>query len=163
LQAPVMVVDGGVLPSPAYGLGVGAEVRVSRVLLTLAGVLWLPQSDVVAANTARYQRRSGEVSGCYAWSLGRFEAGPCLAVALEDVTADGSGADVVGQQGHVSWMTLGVGAQAAWSFRRWAALFLRPSLRLTTSRPTFTIEGVGPLHQVPFASAGGEMGCEWIF
>jgi hypothetical protein len=168
LQAPVLLVDAGVLPSLAYGLGIGARVRVGRVVVALTGALWLPQSaGGGGAFAASYQRRSAELSGCYAWSSGRFEVGPCLTMTLEDVTANGSGTDVVGQPGEVSWLTLGVGAQAGWMLTGWAALFLRPSFRLTTSRPTFAIDGVGPLYvgplyQVPLAAAGVEMGCEWI-
>jgi len=84
-------------------------------------------------------------------------------VALEDVTAGSSGLDVVGGPGHVSWLTVGAAARAAWSLRRWATLFLRPGVTLTTSRPTFTIDGVGPLYQVPFVAGGVEVGCEWTF
>jgi hypothetical protein len=168
LQAPVLRVDAGVLPSPAYGLGIGARVRVSRVMVGLAGALWLPQSaSAGGAFAASYQRRSAELSGCYGWSSGRFEVGPCLMMTLEDVTANGSGTDVVGQPGEVGWLTLGAGAQAGWMVTGWAALFLRPSVRLNTSRPTFAIDGVGPLfvgplYRVPLAAAGVEMGCEWI-
>jgi hypothetical protein len=164
LQAPVLLFDAGVLPSLAYGVGVGAELRARRVLVTLGGALWLAQTDGGGAGVAaRYERRSAELSGCYAWPLGRFEIDPCLTMTLEDVTANGSGPDIVGQQGSQSWLTLGVGAQAGWSLTAWAALFLRPSLRLTTSRPVFAIDGVGPLYQVPLASAGFETGCKWIF
>jgi len=173
LQAPVLAFDAGVLPSPAYGVGVGAEVRVEWLLVMLGGALWLPQSDSGESAggggySAKYERRSGELSGCYAWSLGQFEFGPCLTMALEDVTAAGSGSDVAGKQGHVSWLTLGLGAQAGWTLSRWAELFLRPGLRLTTSRPTFAIDGagplyVGPLYRVPAASGGVEMGCGWFF
>lgn len=168
LQAPVLAFDVGVLPSPAYGVGVGAEVHVERVLVVLGGALWLPQSDSGGGYSAKYERRSGALSGCYAWSLGQFEFAPCLTMALEDVTAKGSGSDVAGKQGHVDWLTLGLGAQAGWTLTGRAELFLRPGLRLTTSRPTFAIDGagplyVGPLYRVPLASAGIEMGCEWIF
>ena len=74
-----------------------------------------------------------------------------------------SGPDVVGGPGHVSWLTVGVGAEAGWSPRSWATLFVRPGLALTTSRPTFAIDGVGPLYQVPLVAGGVEVGCEWIF
>jgi hypothetical protein len=163
LQVPLLTVDEGLLPSWSYGVGVGAGVRVYRVRLMLAGILQLPQNDSsVSPYEARFQRRTGELSGCYAWPYGPFEVGPCLKMALEDVRADGSGPEVVSQSGHQTWLTLGVAARAAWAFGGWAALFLRPSLTFTTSRPTFAIDGVGPLYQVPLASAGIEIGWEWI-
>jgi hypothetical protein len=78
------------------------------------------------------------------------------------VSARGAGPDVVGDSGHATWLTVGLGARAGWSLARWAAIFLRPSLTLNTSRPTFAIDGVGPLYQVPVASVAVDLGCEWI-
>jgi hypothetical protein len=137
---------------------------VSRLLVMLSGVLWLSQSDAGATPyAATYQRRTAGLSSCYAWQYGPFEGGPCLTMALEDVTADSSGADVVDRQGHVSWVALGLGARARWSLAAWEALFVRPTVSFTTSRPTFAIDGVGPLYKVPLAAVGVEMGSEWIF
>jgi hypothetical protein len=164
LEAPLLAVDAGVLPSWAYGLGIGVGVRVNQFRVRMAGFLWLSQSGTSAArDEATYHRRTGELSGCYSWSGGAFEVGPCLAVALEDVSAGGTGPDVVSGSGHVSWLTVGVAARAGWSMRRWATLFLAPRVTLTTSRPTFAIDGVGPLYQVPRVAGGAEVGCEWIF
>jgi hypothetical protein len=157
-------VDDGNLPLWAYGLGVAAGVRFSRLEVTLGGVLWLPQSSANAnLYGATYTRRSGEVAGCYALHKGAFEAGPCLTMTVEDMTASGTGPDVVAGPGHTTWLALGVAARAEWSLRGWAALFLRPSLTFATSRPIFAIEGVGPVYQVPLAAVGAQLGCEWIF
>jgi hypothetical protein len=159
-----LAVDAGVLPLWAYGVGVGVGIRVNRLRVRMAGILWLSQSGTNAAPYgASYQRRTAEVSGCHSWPGGPFEVGPCLTLALEDVTADGSGPDVVGGAGHVSWLTMGVAVRAGWSLRRWATLFLRPGVTVTTSRPKFAIDGVGPLYQVPLVAGGVEVGCEWIF
>jgi carbohydrate-selective porin OprB len=84
-------------------------------------------------------------------------------MTLEDVTADSTGTDVVDRQGHVSWLALGLGVRAGVSPSRLVTLFLRPSASFTTSRPTFAIDGFGPLYKVPFAAVGVEMGSEWIF
>jgi hypothetical protein len=162
---PFLAVDAGVLPSLAFGVGAGAGLRVDRFEALLTGVLWLSQSAGAAESSpyaVSYVRRSGELSSCYAWNLGRFELGPCLTLALEDVTGRGSGPEVVGQSGHIDWMTVGLAARARWSPAHWAALFLRPGLTFNTSRPTFTIDSVGPLYHVPLASVGLDAGCEWI-
>jgi hypothetical protein len=162
---PLLAVDAGVLPSLALGVGAGAGVRFDRFEALLTGVLWLSQTSGAADSSpyaASYVRRSGELSGCYAWTLGRFELGPCLTLALEDVTGRGSGPEVVGQSGHIDWMTVGLAARARWSPARWAALFLRPGVTFNTSRPMFTIDSVGPLYQVPLASVGLDVGCQWI-
>ena len=164
VRVPVFVSDEGVLPSAGYGLGLGAGVRVRRLLIMLSGVVWLSQSEAGASlYAATYQRRTGELSGCYSWQYGQFEGGPCLTTTFEDVTADGSGGGVVDRQGHVSWLTLGFGARAGWSLARWATLFLRPIVSFTTSRSTFAIDGVGPLYKVPLAAVGVQVGSEWIF
>jgi hypothetical protein len=158
------VSDAGVLPSQAYGAGAGVGIRVNHLLVVLSGVVWASQDDTRATSTtAAYQRRTGELSGCYCWQYGQFEGGPCLTMTLEDVTADGSGTGVVDRQGHVSWLALGLGAQARWSLAKWAALFLRPTVSFTTSRPTFAIDGYGPLYKVPLAAVSVEVGPEWIF
>jgi hypothetical protein len=164
VRLPVFASDEGVLPSAGYGVGLGAGVRVSQLLIMLSGVVWLSQNEAGASPyAATYQRRSGELSGCYSWRYGQFEGGPCLMTTFEDVTSDGSGGGVVDRQGHVSWLTLGFGVRASWLLARWAALFLRPTVNLTTSRPTFAIDGVGPLYKVPLAAVGLQVGSEWIF
>ncbi len=162
LVAPLLAVDTGVLPSWAYGVGAGVEARVDRLRVRVAGFLWLPQSASETPYEATYHRRSAELSGCYAWPGGSFEVGPCLAVTFEDVSAGGSGPDVVSGSGHVRWLTVGVAARAGWSVRKWATVFVRPGVTFTTSRPTFAIDGVGPLYQVPLVAGGAEVGCEWI-
>ncbi len=162
LQVPLLAVDEGNLPSLASGLGVAAGIRVSRVQVTLGGVLWLPQSSTGASfYGATYTRRSGELASCYAWQKGPFEAGPCLAVTLEDVTARGTGPGVGGGPGHTTWLAAGMAVGAKWSLSGWAALFLRPSLTFATSRPTFAVDGVGPIYHVPLASVGVQVGSEW--
>jgi hypothetical protein len=159
-----LVSDAGVLPSAGYGLGLGAGVRVSQVLVMVSGVMWMNQNATsTSPYAATYQRRTGELSGCYSWAYGKFEGGPCVMMAFEDVTADGSGAGVTDRQGHVTWLSVGVGVRAGLSLSRSVALFVRPAVSFTTSRPTFAIDGVGPLYQVPVAAVGVGIGSEWIF
>lgn len=137
---------------------------MSQLLIMLSGIAWLSQSEAgTSPYAATYRRRTGELSGCYSWQYGQFEGGPCLMTTFEDVTADGSGGGVVDRQGHVSWLTLGFGARAGWLVTRWATLFLRPIVSFTTARPTFAIDGVGPLYKVPPAAVGLQIGPEWIF
>jgi hypothetical protein len=163
LQAPLLAVEAGVLPSWSYGIGVGAGIRVDRIQVMLAGVQWLSQSGTEAAPYgATYDRRSAEVSACYSWQKGPFQVGPCLALALEDASGSGSGPGVVGGPGHVDWLALGAAARGQWSILDWAVLFLRPGVTFATSRPRFAIDGVGSLHQVPLAAPAVEVGSEWI-
>ena len=164
LRLPVLIADAGVLPGAGYGIGLGVGVRTSHLRVMLSGELWLSQGAGDASPyAATYQRRTGELSGCYAWQHGKFEGGPCLIMTLEDVTADSSGTSIVDSQGHVSWLTMGLGAHVGYAPARLLTLFLRPSVSLTTSRPTFAIDGYGPLYKVPLAAVGVEVGSEWIF
>jgi hypothetical protein len=164
LRVPVLISDANVLPSAGYGLGLGVGVRVRQLLVMLSGALWLSQSQTsTSPYAATYQRRTGELSGCYSWQYEQFEGGPCLVMTLEDVTADSSGMDVMDRQGHVSWLALGLGARGGVSLTRLVTLFFRPSVSFTTSRPSFAIDGFGSLYKLPFAAVGVEIGAEWIF
>jgi hypothetical protein len=165
IDAPLLTLDEGVLPSTAYGIGAAAGIRLYRLQLMVSGVLWLTQSgnaSVASQYEGSYERRSGELSSCYSLRFGRLEVGPCVTTTLEDMTARGSGPDVVGQTGHTSWLTVGLAARAQWVALGWAALFLRPRLAFATSRPTFAIDGVGSLYRIPLAAVGIDLGCEWI-
>jgi hypothetical protein len=159
------VADEGVLPSWDYGVGVGAGVRVARVQLKAAAVLWRAQDRGSGDGTfgARYTRYTGELSGCYALPVGPLAVGPCVLLELEGVTVRGSGPQVTPKASQTVWLAAGVAARARWSIASWAALFVRPSVTFATSRPIFAIDGVSrPLYQVPAAAAAFELGCEWI-
>jgi len=165
LGGPFFVADEGVLPSWALGVGLGVGARVNRFEALLRGVLFLPQTDVAAnasSYAGRYERRSGEVSACYEWPLGPMGISPCATLGLEDVTASATGPYLVGGPGHKAWLTAGLAATARWSPRPWTALFVRPNVSLSTSRPTFVIDAVGSLYQVALVTVGLDIGCEWI-
>jgi hypothetical protein len=175
---PFGVIDEGVLPSVAYGLGVGVGVRFHRFEFGIAGVLWLPQnagSGAPGGLGGHFVRRSGEVSGCYAWALHRFELAPCLRLTLDDVSArgtgivpqagvvGGTGPEIVSESGNMAWLSVGASAQARWSPTRWMAVFISPGFAVATARPTFAVDGAGSVHRVPAATVGTELGWEWIF
>lgn len=165
LGGPLLAIDEGIVPSWAFGLGLGAGIRVNRFEALLTAVFWLPQNDSAAGlgpYAGRYERRSGGLSTCYEWPLGRFGLGPCVTLALEDVTASGTGPDVLGHPGQIAWMTVAIAARARWSPLPWTALFVSPSLAFNTSRPTFVIDAVGSLYRTPLVAVGIELGSEWI-
>lgn len=168
-QVPILAFDEGTVPSASYGLGLGVGFRAQGFEIRVAGRLWLPQPDPDEFGSfgATYKRASGEVSGCYGWNVARFALGPCLNIGLEYVTARGSGPaqappDFGTWSASAAWATVGVAAQASWSPLRRTALFIRPSLALNTSRPTFTINEASSLYRVPLAAVGIDLGCEWI-
>jgi hypothetical protein len=162
VELPLLRVDEGALPGWAYGLGLGAGVRLSHLQFHAAGLLWLPQDSTSGAYRVHYVRYTGELSGCYRVPLHPIEIGPCLFVRFEDVTAGGTGPQVVPKPGPTPRVTVGVAAQARWSIGSWAAVVARPSVAFATSRPSFSIAGVGPLYQVPLAGFALDLGCEWL-
>jgi len=169
LQVPILAFDEGTVPSPSYGLGLGAGFRAQKFEVLVTGRLWLPQPDPDEYGSfgATYTRASGELSGCYRWGLAGFGLSPCVNIGLEYVAARGSGpAQTPPDFGTWSagevWATVGLAARASWSPIRWAALFVRPSLALNTSRPTFIINEASSLYRVPLAAVGIDLGCEWI-
>jgi hypothetical protein len=165
VELPVLVVDEGVLPSWAYGVGASAGVRVRRLQLLLTGILWLPETGDLGGPSfsAKYERYTGELSGCYGLSWGSFELAPCLLARLEDVAARGTGMYVTSQHAAGQWLSVGAAAKVRWSLGPWAALFVRPSVAFATFRPTFAIDGAPPAsYRIPAAAVGFDLGCEWI-
>jgi hypothetical protein len=164
-ELPLIRVDAGVLPSWDFGLGLGAGIRLGRVRLMVSDILWLSQDGSMGGSAygGQFARNTGELSVCYGGSLGRLDLGPCGIVRLEDVTASGTGPDVVAQSSHSDWFSAGVAARARWSVQPWMSVFLRPSLAFATSRPTFAISAVCPVYQIPIAAGAFDIGCEWIF
>jgi hypothetical protein len=160
------MLDAGILPSWGYGLGVAAGLRLTHVRVMVGGALWLSQGGTEQSPYgADFTRRTGDLSGCYVWPLGQgahLELGPCVTMTLQNVTSSGTGPELRGGPGNATWVTAGLAARAGWSLTRWASLFLRPSLTFSTSRPTFVIDGVGPIYQVPVGAFGVEAGWEWI-
>ena len=167
LSGPLLVADEGTLPSWAFGLGFGVGIRVRRFEAVLNAILWLRQPGAPADLSpygAQYERRTGQLSTCYGWPLHSIELGPCLVLAVEDVTATATGgSDLVGGPGNIPWMTVGVAARARWSPSDWLALSARPSVGFNTSRPIYVIDQVGTLYRTAPATVGFDLGCEWIF
>jgi hypothetical protein len=82
---------------------------------------------------------------------------------LENVSAWGTGPEVVPDSSQGTWLSVGAGVLGQWDLSGWAAPFLGVDGRLATSRPQFVIDGVGQTYRVPPATLAGIFGCEWIF
>jgi hypothetical protein len=107
-------------------------------------------------------RRTARLSGCYGWPLDRFHLDSCIDLALESVSGQGTGPDVVADGHGAALFYIGAGERVRWSPLRWMALFARPGFAVATWRPTFTLGGVGAVHQVAPVAVGGSLGFEWI-
>jgi hypothetical protein len=165
VEAPFAMIDAGVLPSVSYGAGVGATARIARVELGIAGILWLPQRAGAPGAPefgGDFVRRTGRLSGCYGWPLGRFDLGSCIDLVLESVSGRGTGPEVLADGHGAALFYIGGAARVRWSPLRWIALSARPGFAVATWRPTFTLGGVGAVHQVAPVTLGGSLGFEWI-
>ena len=162
LEGPVVAADEGTLPSSGRRPGSRGRDRLERVRLMLSGRYGFSQSTTTRASTRCVSRWSGGVSGCYAWSSGRFEVGPCAAATLENVAAQGIGPQVSGGPGRESWLALGLSVRAAWAPAGWASVFLRPSLTFNTARPTSSSKASRRSIRCLSPPWAWISGCEWI-
>jgi hypothetical protein len=162
IHAPVLGIDGGVLPSWSYGFGAGLGVRRGLFDVALDGRFALPQSATLGDYTSRFDRRGATVTGCYEWRSGPIGLAPCFSLSFDDVTARGDGPYVTSSSDDVAWVSAGLAMRVRWSLGAHAALFVSPGLVLAASRPTFVINGFGQVYQVPLAAFATSFGCEWI-
>jgi hypothetical protein len=161
-HAPVLGIDGGVLPSWSYGFGAGLGVRRGLFDVVLDGRFSLPQSASLGDYASRFDRRGATVTGCYEWRSGPIGLAPCFSLSVDDVTARGDGPYVTSSSDDVAWVSAGLAIRARWSLGAHAALFVSPGLVLAASRPTFVINGFGQVYQVPLTAFATSFGCEWI-
>ncbi len=162
--APILSLDVGALPQTGYGGGLAGGLRYDAVRIVIAGTLWASQNLAMPASGsgADFERRSVDLSACRGWPVGRFEVAPCLTVSVDDVTARGTGAQVVSATRDTAWLSAGAELAGFWHLNRWAALVLGVGGRFATSRPRFTIDGFGDVYQVSPAALTVFLGCEWI-
>ena len=165
LRAPLAALSVGPLPRPQWGLSLAAGASFANWRLWLEGSQWR-QQDVPAADfpgySAKVSRATLGLRGCHASRFSAFEIAPCVVVALEHLTATGTGANVAPQSQHVNWLSAGVGAQARVYFASWLSLTLSADGIIETSRPRLSIAGVGPVNQLAPAAFAVMLGPEWI-
>jgi hypothetical protein len=130
----------GVLPSPAYGLGVKAGGMIDASSLELALVYWPARRKglpgVAPAAGAEIALLSGSIALCPAAPLGRLELGGCAVAALGRFRADG-----FGLEGEVTagsrWLAVGIDAMSRLRLTGALALSLRLGLLRPLDRPRF--------------------------
>jgi hypothetical protein len=162
--APILSLDVGALPDPGYGVGLAGGFRHDAVRIVVTGTLWLSRNIATPASGfgADFERRTVELSGCRGWPIGRLEVAPCLTLSVDDVTARGTGAQVVSATRETAWLSAGGELAGFWHLNRWTALVLGIGGRFATSRPRFVIDGIGDVYEVSPAALGVFLGCEWI-
>jgi hypothetical protein len=148
-------------------LGVGVGARYASWRFLASGRISAEQTvNAPAPNNAagaELDRWTAELSACYGWRFDAFELAPCVAGALEHVTARGFGEDVVPQAARRAWPALGGGAVMHWYPSESFAFFLGITGYVELSRPELVIEGLGSVGDLEPAALGAAIGAEWIF
>jgi hypothetical protein len=133
----------------------------------LAGHVFAGQTVSVGEQAASYgadlKRMTAQVSVCRGWRYSRFELAPCVGVAVEYMSARGTGAGVAPSTQGAVWPAPGAGGVAHWYAMESLALFASVSGYLELSRPHLIIEGLGEVAQPGLTAVEGAMGLEWSF
>jgi len=166
VRAPALVAELGSLPDPSLGfaLGVGGRYDAWRFLLT--GQLWLNQTvhgTDLPQYGARVARQVAALTVGHGFRLGRGELAPCLSLALERITARGTGADVIASDTQAVWLGVGAGVQGSLPVWQALAVFVDLGGHVQTSRPLLAIDGLGNLRQLGPVALDTAVGLEWSF
>lgn len=166
VRAPALVAELGSLPDPSLGfaLGVGGRYDAWRFLVT--GQLWLNQTvhgTSLPQYGARVARQAAALTVGHGFRWGRGELAPCLTLALERITARGTGPDVVASDTQAVWLGVGAGIQGSLPVWQALAFFVDLGGHVQTSRPLLAIDGLGNLRQLGPVALDGAVGLEWSF
>jgi hypothetical protein len=166
LRAPIGTLDAGPLPKPTAALGVGLGARYDEWRLLAIGRIFTDQTLWATSFSnagARVSRASLGLTGCRGWRSGVFEFAPCVAVAVDRVSAHGVGAGVVARSERASSWAVGGGAVVHVYLADWLALVGAATADLVLSRPRLVIDGLGDVRRLGPARGGLALGSEWIF
>ncbi|HEY4106044.1 MAG TPA: hypothetical protein VGM44_19220 [Polyangiaceae bacterium] len=166
LQLPLGTASLGPLPKPNLGVAFAAGLALDRWRFLAQAALWQKQKTSATFQAAQYDaesaRLSATLSACRALSLSRFELAPCLTLALEHISATGSGPHIVPRTATSTWLAPGVGAALRFYVAPWFCLAASANAALETARPEISLAGVGRVAQLSAAAATVTIGPEWI-
>lgn len=166
LHAPVLAADLELFPRPALGIGLGAGIRYRAWQIFATGYVYRAQSvaslEPGSAFGARLRRASGQLFTCHGRRWSQFEAAPCIALALEYVTARGFGEGVAPRLRHAVWPAVGAGLVTHWYALESLALFAALSGYVELARPRVAIQDLGLVRRLAPATVSATLGLEWI-
>lgn len=165
LRAPLLTGDIGPLPQPTIGYGLAVGWRTNAWRFVLAGHISSERSvwSTIPGYGAEVGRVTAEASVCRGLRKSRFEVAPCIAFAVERMTARGFGQHIVPSTQSPTWAGAGAALLGYWYPSNWLALFTSVGGSVQTSRPTIVLEQIGTVYQVAAAAFTVAMGSEWIF
>jgi hypothetical protein len=155
-------------PLPEIGLGVGfaGGAMIDRWRFVAEGKFWLRQHATVTSDLGEFgadlDRQSVSLRACRALWGSRFELAPCVSLALEHLSARGTGAQIAARSDDTWWLAVGIGGQARLHLAPWLSLVLGIDGQLETSRPVIQVDSVGVVDQLAPVAAMVTLGSEWI-
>lgn len=166
LLAPRGVVELGPLPGASWGVGAAGGVHTRGWGLMVRGEWWSSQSvaaEALQGYAASVERMSGAVSVCRDVLDSDLQVSPCLTLALERLSASGTGPHVAPMVQRSIWISPGLSVIAGWRVLDALALTVEVGGRLELSRPRIVIEGIGNIYQMPPFAFSAALGPELIF
>jgi hypothetical protein len=166
VRVPAIVAELGPLPEPSLGFALSVGGAYDEWRFLVSGQLWLSQT-VRGTDLPSYGARLGRQAAAFTvgrgFRFGNGELAPCFTLALERITARGTGAGVEPSDAQAVWLGVGAGVQG--SLELWPALALFADLggRIETSRPLIAIDGLGNVRQLGPVALDTAVGLEWRF
>jgi hypothetical protein len=166
LHGPLLAFELGQLPNPSFGGALGGGVRLRDWRFSVD--FQIGPTQLLAANgeprlEADVSRLALEAWVCRAWRAEPFELSPCLTVAWERASAEGTGAGVDSRSTHASFVSGGAGVFGHLFLSDFFALMLGVGGRIEGARPHVVVQGVGEVGQLGSAAFWSKAGPEWIF
>jgi hypothetical protein len=167
LQLPQIELGVGPLHQPSVGLAIAAGASFEHWRFLAKGSRWFGQHESASNADQQYgadiARTTLKLLTCRAVVLSWLELSPCLSLAVEHVSARGTGAHVGASTGTATWPSVGGGAQARAYATPWFNVFLGVDGQIQFSQPQLTVEEVGPVERLLPAAITTTLGSEWIF
>ena len=166
LRLPVLVAEVGPLPDSSLGLSLGVGVGYEKWRALVGGQLWLNQTvhgTDLPQFGADVSRQTTTLSIGRGFGRGRWELGPSLTLALERITASGTGPNVTPSKQHALWLGVGADVEGVLYVFESLALFGGLGGRIETSRPVIAIDGLGDVRQLRSLALHTAIGVECRF
>jgi hypothetical protein len=166
VRLPAVAAEFGPLPRPTFGVELGAGVRHEPWRLLASGALSLGQT-VYGTDRPGYGAEVGRATAAleagYEVHFEPFGLAPSLALSLEHITAKGVGGGVVPIDQQATWLGAGATVVASLQAGKAFALVAEMGVRIETSRPLISIDGLGNIHQLGPWTLSTTLGAEWGF
>jgi len=168
LQFPQIEVGLGPLHQPSLGLAIAGGTAFDRWRFLAKGSFWFSQHTSAASDTeqaygADVDRTTATFLACRAVVLSWFELSPCVSLAIQHVSARGTGAHVGGRTGTATWFGIGAGGQARARIAPWLNLFLGLDAQLQMAQPLLSVDEIGPVERLLPVAVTAVLGSEWNF